>query len=151
MQPVTFPGGPAVPETKILYVDLDNTLVHFQTGIDRISREIFERHENDLDEVLGIFALMEPLGEALDAYRLLAAKFDTYILSTAPWKDLSAWHDKSEWVQKHLGFERPDRPRRHSEEITRSSGAPKFLTSNINAPNLGATNFYSAPRMKSIA
>ncbi|NMN97837.1 5' nucleotidase, NT5C type [Antrihabitans stalactiti] len=94
-----------MPVKKILYVDLDNTLVHFQTGIDKISRELFERHENDLDEVPGIFALMEPLDGALDAYRLLATKFDTYILSTAPWKNPTAWHDKLEWVQKHFGFE----------------------------------------------
>jgi 5'(3')-deoxyribonucleotidase len=29
--------------------------------------------------------------------------FDTYILSTAPWNNPSAWSDKLEWVKKYLG------------------------------------------------
>ncbi|MFZ8887146.1 MAG: 5' nucleotidase, NT5C type, partial [Steroidobacteraceae bacterium] len=29
--------------------------------------------------------------------------FDTYILSTAPWDNPSAWSDKLLWVKKHLG------------------------------------------------
>ncbi|WES64651.1 hypothetical protein P0L94_00945 [Microbacter sp. GSS18] len=31
--------------------------------------------------------------------------FDTYILSTAPWKNPSAWQHKIEWVHLHLGDE----------------------------------------------
>ncbi|RLD02899.1 MAG: hypothetical protein DRI65_13965, partial [Chloroflexota bacterium] len=27
----------------------------------------------------------------------------TYILSTAPWDNRSAWSDKLDWVKKHLG------------------------------------------------
>jgi len=69
---------------KILYVDMDNVLVDFQSGIDRISAEERERHRDDLDEVPGIFALMEPREGALEAYRELSQVFDTYILSTAP-------------------------------------------------------------------
>ena len=29
--------------------------------------------------------------------------FDTYILSTAPWENPSAWSDKLQWVKRHLG------------------------------------------------
>ena len=47
---------------------------------------------------------MDPLPDALEAYRELAQRFDTYILSTAPWHNASAWHDKVLWVQKHLGL-----------------------------------------------
>lgn len=90
---------------KILYVDLDNTLVNFQSGIDRADPADIAKYPNDLDEVPHIFSLMDPIDGALDAYRRLAAVFDTYILSTAPWKDPSAWRDKVLWVQKHLGFD----------------------------------------------
>ena len=93
---------------KILYVDLDNTLVNFQSGIDRLDSAVAEEFASDLDEVPGIFALMDPLPGALDAYRELAEHFDTYILSTAPWKNASAWHDKVLWVQKHLGANERD-------------------------------------------
>jgi 5'(3')-deoxyribonucleotidase len=33
----------------------------------------------------------------------LSELFDTYILSTAPWENPSAWSDKLEWVKRHLG------------------------------------------------
>lgn len=91
---------------KILYIDLDNTLVNFQSGIDRADPADIAKYPNDLDEVPHIFSLMDPIDGALDAYRTLAAAFDSYILSTAPWKNPSAWHDKVLWVQKHLGFEK---------------------------------------------
>ena len=77
----------------------------FQTGIDRISRELAKEYTGNVYEVPGIFALIEPIEGALDPYRMLAARFDTYILSTAPWKNPSAWHDKLEWVQTHFRFE----------------------------------------------
>ena len=94
---------PPAPK-KILYIDLDNTLVDFQSGIDRLEPDVFAKHEKDLDEAPGIFALMAPLPDALEAYRELAQHFDTYILSTAPWHNASAWHDKVLWVQQHLGL-----------------------------------------------
>lgn len=46
---------------------------------------------------------MDPVSGALDAYDELARFFDTYILSTAPWKNPSAWSDKLLWVRRHLG------------------------------------------------
>lgn len=40
---------------------------------------------------------------ALDTYREMCGLFDTYILSTAPWGNPSAWQHKVEWVHMHLG------------------------------------------------
>lgn len=95
-----------MPETekKILYVDLDNTLVDFPSGINRAHPEMRARHDGDFDEIPGIFATMDPLPGAIEAYTELAGHFDTYILSTAPWANASAWHDKVLWVQRHFGF-----------------------------------------------
>ena len=56
-----------------------------------------------MDDVPGIFALMDPMPGAIEAFNELAKVYDTYILSTAPWNNPSAWEDKIEWVQKHLG------------------------------------------------
>lgn len=89
---------------KILYVDLDNTLVDFPSGIARLSSEDRAKYHGHYDDAPGIFALMDPLPGALEAYRELAGFFDTYILSTAPWHNPTAWHDKVEWVQQHLGL-----------------------------------------------
>ena len=88
---------------KILYVDMDNVLVDFPSGISRISIELQSKYQDRLDEVPGIFSLMDPLKGAIESYKKLSQKFDTYILSTAPWENSSGWSDKNEWVKKYLG------------------------------------------------
>ena len=88
---------------KILYIDMDGVLVDFQSGIDQLPDEIRNRHKENLDNAPGIFALMQPMPGAIEAYERLSEKFDTYILSTAPWENPSAWSDKLLWVKKYLG------------------------------------------------
>ena len=88
---------------KILYVDMDNVLVNFQSGIDRLSPALIEKYEGDLDEVPGIFSLMDPLEAAIESYKKLSKNFDTYILSTSPWENPTAASDKFAWVKYHLG------------------------------------------------
>jgi 5'(3')-deoxyribonucleotidase len=88
---------------KLLYVDMDNVLVDFPSGVARLAPEVVRAYEGRLDEVPGIFALMEPMRGALEAYATLAQRFDAYVLSTAPWESPSAWSDKLLWVKRHLG------------------------------------------------
>lgn len=88
---------------KILYVDMDNVLVDFLSAFPKIPNETLIEYDGRLDEVPGIFALMEPITGAIGAYSMLSEVFDTYILSTSPWENPSAWSDKLLWVQKHLG------------------------------------------------
>ena len=55
------------------------------------------------DEVPTIFSRMNPVDGALEAFDLLSQFYDTYILSTAPWDNPSAWSDKLDWVKTNLG------------------------------------------------
>ena len=87
---------------KILYVDMDNVLVDFPAAIDKLDLETLAKYENRLDEVPGIFSRMPPMEEAIESYAQLSEWFDTYILSTAPWENQSAWSDKLNWVRKYL-------------------------------------------------
>lgn len=89
-------------DVKILYLDMDNVLVDFASGIDRLSEATRREYEGRLDEVPGIFALMDPMPGAIEAYQELSRHFDTYILSTAPWRNPTAWSDKNLWVRRHL-------------------------------------------------
>jgi len=89
--------------SKILYIDMDNVLVDFPTGIARIPLNVQSQYEGHLDDVPGIFSLMDPVENAIESYARLSAVFDTYILSTAPWDNPTAWSDKLLWVKKHLG------------------------------------------------
>lgn len=88
---------------KILYLDMDNVLVDFQSGIDKLSAKNKEIYRDRYDEVPNIFSLMKPLNGALEAIHILQDKYDIYILSTAPWNNPSAWSDKMIWIKKYLG------------------------------------------------
>ena len=41
---------------------------------------------------------------ALEAFEKLSKVYDSYILSTPPWDNTSAWSDKHQWVKKYLGL-----------------------------------------------
>ena len=88
---------------KILYFDMDNVLVDFPSAFPKISPKLLAEFEGRVDEIPNIFSLMEPLNGAIEAFQVLSEKFDSYLLSTAPWENSSAWSDKNEWVKKYLG------------------------------------------------
>ena len=88
---------------KILYFDMDNVLVDFQSAVPHLSPDVLEEYKDNLDEIPGVFSLMAPLPGAIDAFNELSQLFDSYILSTAPWGNPSAWSDKLLWVKRHLG------------------------------------------------
>ncbi|MFN8184930.1 MAG: hypothetical protein U0R23_10955 [Candidatus Nanopelagicales bacterium] len=90
---------------KTLYIDMDNTLVDFAAHLENIAPDVRAKYQGREDEMPGVFALMPPVPGALDAFRTLSQHFDTYILSTAPWLNPSAWQHKVEWVQLHLGID----------------------------------------------
>ncbi len=90
-------------DKPILYIDLDNTLVDFGARLETITQSIRDEYEGRVDEIPGIFALMPPMPGAIEAYRELCKHYEVFILSTAPWGNPSAWQQKVEWVQLHLG------------------------------------------------
>ena len=87
---------------KRLFIDMDNVLVDFQSGVDQVSEETKAAYAGRLDEIPGLFAKMKPMPGAIEAVHELQKHYDLFILSTAPWKNPSAWSDKVEWVTKHL-------------------------------------------------
>ena len=88
---------------QILYIDMDNVLVDFPSAFPKLSPELLKKYPDNKDDIPGIFSLMEPLEGALDAYNRLSEKYDTFVLSTAPWDNPSAWSDKLLWVKTYLG------------------------------------------------
>ncbi|MBR3854804.1 MAG: hypothetical protein IKM65_01450 [Bacteroidaceae bacterium] len=87
---------------KRIFFDMDGVLVNFESGVEKLSDEVKEQYKGRLDEVPGIFALMDPIPGAREAVRLLAKYYDVYILSTSPWNNPTAASDKIEWVKKHM-------------------------------------------------
>lgn len=96
---------------KILYIDMDGVLVDFQHVIDEMDEETYQKYcacpeENraaTFDEIPDVFKTMPPIKDAIESFCELSLHFDTYILSTAPWENNSAWSDKLYWVKEHLG------------------------------------------------
>src|SRR6185369_9429076 len=90
---------------KIVYVDMDNVLVDFPSGIARLCDEDREKYgPKNFDDCPGIFSLMDPMRDAVESFKELTKHFDTYILSTSPWLNPSGWTHKVEWVHRHFGI-----------------------------------------------
>ena len=98
-----FADVDGIKEEGTVYIDMDNVLVDFQSGVDKVDEATKRAYEGHLDDIPGIFALMEPMPGAIEAVRKLTKQHDCYILTTAPWNNPSAWSDKLLWVKKYLG------------------------------------------------
>ena len=85
-----------------VFIDMDNVLVDFQSGLDQVSEEVKAEYAGRLDEIPGLFAMMKPMEGAIEAVHELQKHYDLFILSTAPWNNPSAWSDKVAWVTKYL-------------------------------------------------
>ncbi|WP_325096754.1 5' nucleotidase, NT5C type [Mycolicibacterium vinylchloridicum] len=126
---------------KILYIDLDNTMVDFGHRIEGLDPVVVEKYHGRMDEAPGIFALMRSMPGAIEAFTELSDLFDTYLLSTAPWRNPSGWQHKIEWVHEHLGAEE-DSPAykrlilTHHKDLNRGD----FLVDD--RPNNGAERFH---------
>jgi 5'(3')-deoxyribonucleotidase len=125
---------------ETLYIDMDNVLVDFRSGMAACDPALLEQLNECPDEIPGIFGLMQPKDGAIAAYHELSELFDTYILSTAPWENPSAWSDKLEWVKRHLGA--PTHKRlilSHNKHLNRGH----YLVDD--RPNNGAEEFGQEP------
>ncbi len=87
---------------KRLYFDMDGVLVDFESGLAQQSEQTLKEYEGRCDEIPGLFGLMQPMPGAIEAVHRLNEQYDCYILSTAPWRNPSAWSDKVRWVTKYL-------------------------------------------------
>ena len=80
---------------------MDNVLVDFPSAFSKIPKRYLITHKERMDEIPGIFSLMDPIPGALDSFKELSFLFDTYILSTSPWENESAWSDKLKWIKTY--------------------------------------------------
>ena len=55
---------------------MDGVLVDFESGVSKISEETKEQYKGRIDEIPGIFSLMDPIPGAIEAAHLLAKRYD---------------------------------------------------------------------------
>ena len=87
---------------KRIYFDMDGVLVDFESGVAKLDEATKEQYKGRLDEIPGIFSLMEPMPGATEVVRLLARNYDVFILTTSPWNNPTAASDKVQWVKKYM-------------------------------------------------
>ncbi|MDZ7691484.1 MAG: hypothetical protein U5K69_10210 [Balneolaceae bacterium] len=68
----------------------------------KVNEELIKEFGDDVDDIPGYFNDLPPVEGAVEAYHRLAEAYDTYILSTAPWNNETAWSAKNLWVRRHL-------------------------------------------------
>ena len=90
---------------KIIYIDMDGTVVDFESGINELTKKERENYGHEIDNHPEIFSKMKPMTGAIDAISRLNEKYDLYLLSTPPWDNPNAWKHKREWVGRYFGNE----------------------------------------------
>ena len=82
---------------KIVYVDMDGVLADYEGKCKSLGVD-----PHNTDNIEGLFRSLEPIPGAIEAYRKLNEKYDVYILSTAPWDNVTALSEKNAWVKEYL-------------------------------------------------
>ena len=83
---------------KRLFFDMDGVLADFESGIKKLDEDTLKEYKDRYEEVPGFFSTLEPIDGAVKAAKSLSKHYDVFILSTAPWKNPSAWSDKPKSV-----------------------------------------------------
>lgn len=66
-----------------LFLDMDNVLVDTLSVLNTLDMAQFQVDKPD--QIPGIFRHLPPMSGAVEGINVLAADFELYILSTAPW------------------------------------------------------------------
>ncbi|CAM3080483.1 5' nucleotidase, NT5C type [Leuconostoc rapi] len=84
-----------------LFLDMDNVLVDTLTILNHI--DMTNQTVEKPDQIPGIFRNLPPMSGAVEAIKDLSGIYELHILSTAPWKNASAWQDKISWLAQYFG------------------------------------------------
>ncbi|CUW09191.1 5' nucleotidase, NT5C type [Leuconostoc gasicomitatum] len=84
-----------------LFLDMDNVLVDTLSILNVI--DMRSGKVKKPDQIPGIFRDLPPMVGAVEAVKSLAENYELHILSTAPWKNPSAWQDKLLWLAQYFG------------------------------------------------
>lgn len=98
-------AGIDISEKKRVYIEMDRTLADFGSGLAKVSEEVKKEYLGRFNEIPGLFSLMDPISGAIEAIQKMqqSGRFEVYIVSSAPCKNMSAWTEKAMWVEKYLG------------------------------------------------
>ena len=93
--------GPLITKKKIIYVDMDGVLCDYGAFINKMTENGMNKFQ--IFRLTGVFEDLNPIDNAVNAFKLLDQYFDVYILSTPLWSNPDSWKGKRVWVEKYLG------------------------------------------------
>lgn len=82
---------------KIVYVDMDGVLCDYIGYCNE-----HNLNPNDTDNEAGLFFSLKPIPGAIEGFRKLMEYYDVYVLSTAPWENVTALSEKNAWIKEYL-------------------------------------------------
>ena len=91
------------PREKV-FVDMDGVLADFDLAAKRV-QAILDKpvsHE-EIKRTPGWYLNLPPIPGAIEGFQALSKKYNTFILSTPSWINVSSWGEKRLWVAEHLG------------------------------------------------
>lgn len=86
-----------------LFLDMDNTMVDTLAVLNPATEQATTLGLAKPDQIPGIFRNLKPLPHLMEALQQLSVYYDLYILTTAPWNNISAWSDKLAWLHEYFG------------------------------------------------
>ncbi len=86
---------------KIIYLDMDGVLADFDSGSKYIEDSELSKYEKRT-LVPNYYLKLDVIHGAKEAVAFLLKHFEVYVLSTAPWKNPSAWSEKRIWLEREF-------------------------------------------------
>ena len=86
---------------KRVYVDMDDTLCHFERAFHKAvalnPKQPFPQSQ------WGFFLGLEPYDGAIEGFRKLEEKYDVWILTKPSTRNLNCYTEKAKWIYDHFG------------------------------------------------
>ena len=89
--------------SKIIYIDMDNTLCDY-SGAKKRMQEIDPELEYPQARS-GFFLGLKPYEGAIEGFRMLEKKFEVYILTAPSYKNPACYTEKRLWVEQYFDLE----------------------------------------------
>lgn len=92
---------------KRIYIDMDDTLCDYAKA--QAKARIINPNQPYPQCQFGFFIGLEPIKDAIEAFKYLSENYDVWILTRPSTKNINCYSEKAYWVKEFLGEEAVER------------------------------------------